>query len=108
MWQRSKKVLGSKSLSFVQRRALAQVVVQGHLIALTWTHTHTEFCLLCITASTFQLKTNNTNIQTTTKTADPFLAADHVFPPEKMSEANSWRSSRSQAQALNQDPRCVV
>lgn len=40
MWQRSKKVLGSKSLSFVQRRALAQVVVQGHLIALTWTHTH--------------------------------------------------------------------
>lgn len=107
MWQRSKRVLGSKSLSFVQHRALAPGGGPGpphHMHV----HTHTQFCLLCTTTSTLQLKTNNTNTQTTTKTADPFLAADHMFSPETMSEANSWQSLRSQAQALNQDPCRVV
>lgn len=71
------------------------------------THTHTEFCRLCITASTLQLKIKTLTYKQQQKTADPFLAADHVFSPETMSEANSCQSPRSQAQALNQDPCCV-
>lgn len=72
MWRRSKRVLGSKSLSFVQRRALAQVVVQGHLITRTCVHAHTYTDTHRVLSALHNrinssVKNKNTNIQTTTK-----------------------------------------